>query len=480
MTYCDISGFVCIFGRIFGRIFGYIFVLGFVLLVSGCSDAGHVEGLRAGSGGGVGSGGRADAAAVDSASFGDSGDSGDSVSGDAENLDADGAPFVVSSRATVAPLPAALALASDEILLEEPEGLSLALLVPLSGDSAWLGGSIVDAVAIAVSDHSRSLEGGALLSLRVFDSGETRGSAQAAARDALAAGAGLVLGPLYADAAAAAGEILTPEGVSLLSFSNDSRVSRQGVFILGQTPQSQLAAVIQHALDSGVRDFGIFAPGTALGVLSRDVLRAYRDEGLVRIGGEGLYPGESLVPDEEVRRFLQTARDYEALILPASGQALQGVVNSFAFHDPFIDGVQLLGLASLEDETLRGEPALHGAWFAAPPLATRAQFSDRFEGIMGYRPPLVASLAYDAAAVAILLHRSWEGSLESSGATGSPGSPWSVSALTRAEGFFGTGGLFRLRRDGVSERALAIYELTAGGLRERAVAPRRFSAPDSN
>ena len=448
------------------------FALAAAAATAGCADPGRIDRVRAGAGNSAAGADDTNSAdenraatatvngAVAAAVPADGGGNGD---GDGDNNSEDDSDFGATPRATVAALPAALAPASEEILLREPEGDALALLAPLSGESAALGEALVDAVALAVADHAGG--DGAALTLAVIDTGATPDSAARAAEEALAAGAGLVLGPLFADAAEAAGRVLTPRGVSLLSFSNDSRVSRQGVFILGQTPQSQLAAVIQHALDSGLRDFAIFAPRTPLGFLARDALRAYRDEGSLRILGEGFYPAGSLVPDEEVRDFLRSSLDYEALILPASGQALQGVVNAFAFHDPFIDEVQILGLTALGDEVLRGEPALHGAWFSAPGEGSRRQFVLRFERIMGYRPPVVASLAYDAAAIAILLHR------------GGGGAPWSVAALTRGQGFLGTGGLFRLRRDGISQRSLAIYELTSDGVRERAAAPGRFAVP---
>ena len=52
--------------------------------------------------------------------------------------------------------------------------------------------------------------------------------------------------------------------------------------------------------------------------------------------------------------------------------------------------------------TIGAEPALQGAWFAAPPPAGTAAFRARFEETYGRKPPRVASLAYDALALQAL------------------------------------------------------------------------------
>ena len=60
---------------------------------------------------------------------------------------------------------------------------------------------------------------------------------------------------------------------------------------------------------------------------------------------------------------------------------------------------------------------------------------------------------------------------------GGDGSPWSIERLTRPQGFNGAGGLFRLRRNGANERALAVYRLAEEGPELLAPAPLRFARP---
>ena len=70
-----------------------------------------------------------------------------------------------------------------------------------------------------------------------------------------------------------------------------------------------------------------------------------------------------------------------------------------------------------------------------------------------YRPARIATQAYDAVALAAALSRN-EGAAD-----------FSRAALTNPSGFAGTDGIFRFLSNGVSERGLAVLEVTARGPR---------------
>ncbi len=89
----------------------------------------------------------------------------------------------------------------------------------------------------------------------------------------------------------------------------------------------------------------------------------------------------------------------------------------------------------------------------------------RFRAAFGYTPPRLASLAYDATAMASVL------------AQNPTATDFSASALTDANGFRGVDGIFRLRPDGSVERAYAIHEVTADGFRVIQPAADSFQPP---
>ena len=75
----------------------------------------------------------------------------------------------------------------------------------------------------------------------------------------------------------------------------------------------------------------------------------------------------------------------------------------------------------------------------------------------------MATLAYDAVSLAAALARA-QGSQR-----------YSQSSLTSPTGFNGSDGVFRFRRDGQSERGLAVMEMSNGATNVVSPAPRSFA-----
>ena len=100
-----------------------------------------------------------------------------------------------------------------------------------------------------------------------------------------------------------------------------------------------------------------------------------------------------------------------------------------------------------------------------PDPSARTDFQERYQATFSREPTRLASLAYDAVALAALLSRD-------QGAQG-----FHRAALENPEGFAGSDGIFRFRADGSIERGLAIMEVRASGAVALDPAPRRFARP---
>ena len=156
---------------------------------------------------------------------------------------------------------------------------------------------------------------------------------------------------------------------------------------------------------------------------------------------------------------------FEAVLLPAgSDEALQ-LAPLLAFYDVDPVRVRLLGTWLWDDVKLGNEPSMIGAWFAAPPPSARRDFEARFEDQYGRAPDRLATLAYDAVALAAILN-----------ANASGGDPYSIEALTAPNGFAGVDGIFRLLPSGEVQRGLAVLEIERGGFKEIDPAPASFEA----
>ena len=145
---------------------------------------------------------------------------------------------------------------------------------------------------------------------------------------------------------------------------------------------------------------------------------------------------------------------FDAVLLPGRGQQLKAIASLLSFYDVDQPAVRLLGLSNwAQTANIEAEPSLSLSWYAAPPRNERESFFRRYREFYGRPPATVASLAYDATALAIVLAQS------------KSGVAFSLDRLVQPYGFLGVDGLFRLRPEGVAERVFEIREITRKGFR---------------
>ena len=125
---------------------------------------------------------------------------------------------------------------------------------------------------------------------------------------------------------------------------------------------------------------------------------------------------------------------------------------------------QILGTGQWDETNVGAEPALVGAWFAAPRTEAGSDFDRRYRELYGAAPHDLAPLAYDATALAAVLAR------------GENGGDFSDIALTSPNGFAGTAGIFRFQANGQVQRGLAVLEVEPWRFREVSPSPETFEA----
>lgn len=370
----------------------------------------------------------------------------------------------------------------------------VAILLPLSGPNAKLGRAMLNAAQLSLFELADEN-----FVLMTYD---TQGDAEGAARateNAVRDGARLILGPLLAKSVTAAHDRARIFNVNLniVAFSNSSEVAGDGVFILGFTPRQQVQAILDYAAAQGVSRVVALAPDNGYG---RAVVAAaeshsgglfqtmYYDptthdftdqiKNLARYEQrrDTLREHRQALNDAGDAASLRTLRNldkrdtlgdppFDAVLMPDTGQNLRTLSSLLSYYDVDAPTVRFLGLRSWDlASNLTTEPALQNAWFSATPVDGRIGFAKRYKAAFGGRPPRHASLAYDAAALAIVLAR-----------TPPPAEGmFSRTALMAKSGFLGVDGVFRFQSDGVAERPFAIFEITRDGIIARHPAPQTF------
>lgn len=357
----------------------------------------------------------------------------------------------------------------------------VAFLVPLSGPNAAVGRALLDAATLAlyeVADDDFVL-------LPRDTSGTSEGALEAFDW-ALEQGARLVVGPLLSAEVQALGPRAREAGIAMLAFSNDHAAASSHGFVLGIAPQAAIRRTVEFAVAQGLVRFVALVPNNALGAASETALREAigpTDGELLRV--ERYDPG-TLDASQAVRRVGQVgppppraargeaARDppeldFEAILIPDFGDRLAQIASQLHLHEIDPARIKFIGIPLWDDPRTYREPSLLGGWFAAPPPEGRRNFERQYREVYGRPPPRVATLAYDAVALAAVLARD----------KGPEGADYSLDALTNPAGFVGIEGIFRLLPSGHVERGYAILEVQRGAARVLSPAPETFERPDN-
>ena len=364
------------------------------------------------------------------------------------------------------------------------------LLLPLSGPLAPVGQVLENAAKLVFADGSSP-------SLDVRDTAGTPEGAVAAAQAGIAAGDGIILGPLTTAEAHAVAPLAQTAGVNMLAFSNDATLAQPGVWPLGITPTQQVQRVVQAAADAGRTQLAALLPDTDFGhslagaitaetnALSEpapqitfyppdfngvnqavDQMSDFADR------GQGLEDQIKAAQDLGTPAGHQKARQLQHQQIPPpsfntlfigapDGNTLAELANFLPYYDVSPPQVQYLGpeIWSTIAPQMAHQAIFLGALYAAPDPALAAAFDAKYQSAYGAAPPAIADVAFDAAALAKV-------------ASASGG--YTSTVLTAPAGFTGTDGVLVLQPSGQVQRGLAVFQ----------IAPRRaghhLAAPPSS
>jgi ABC-type branched-subunit amino acid transport system substrate-binding protein len=330
----------------------------------------------------------------------------------------------------------------------------VAVLVPTTGSNAGVGQSIANAANLALLDA-----GGERIRITVYDT--ARGGAVAAANQALADGNGLFLGPLLAEDVRAVAPVARRADVPVISFSNDTSVAGNGVYLMGFTPGQSIDRVVGHARSAGLERFGALAPANVYGRRASDAMvDAVEHQGGLLVSMQTYDGGPAAVRTAVSRLYSQGG--YDAVLIADGGRgaaAAAPILKSGANAR-----VRLLGTELWATETGLGRtPALRGAWYASVSDSMFNQLRTRYRARYGANPYRLASLGYDSVLLTVRIAKNWR-----------LGRPFPERELRDPTGFAGVDGAFRFTASGIAERSLEVREVTATGTIVVSPAPRGF------
>jgi len=339
----------------------------------------------------------------------------------------------------------------------------VALLVPASNPQ--VGPSVARSLENAARLAAQDLQG-VEIDLRVYDTAGNPELAARRAQEAVQDGAKVIIGPLFAEAAASAGVAVQNRNVNVLAFSNNPAVAGGNVFILGNTFQTTADRLVRYANAQGRGNIFIVHGNSTEEGLGRDAIRgAINASGAQLAGLETFEMSQQAVIESipTIAQRIELSGATAMFLTSGTDGALPLLADLLPENGVDPAEVQLIGLRRFDIPssalTLTG---IQGGWFALPDPATSRLFAQRYAAAYGQPPHPLAGLAYDGIAAI--------GALVASGESG----VLTARSLTQPAGFAGANGVFRLRPDGTNERALAVAQVENNQVIVIDPAPRSF------
>lgn len=342
--------------------------------------------------------------------------------------------------------------------------VQVALLVPAGSATAsdnFLAQNLENAARLAISDLN-----GVQIDLRVYATAGNPAQAASVAQAAVADGAVIILGPVYAEEANAVGVATAGSGVNILAFSNNTTVAGGNVFILGPTFSNTAERLVRYGVSNGINRYLIVSADDLQGALGRDAIAsAVRGNGGVVAGVES-YPLSQQDILAAAPRIVASANASGAqAVFTTAGVNSDLPILATALPEAGLNmtATRLVGLTrwNATPQAL-ALPGLQGGLFALPDQQMTSIFESRYSAAYASAPHPLAGLAYDGiAAIGALVARGDSAAL-------------SRGSLTQGQGFEGTSGIFRLMPNGTNERGLAVAEIRNNQVVVLEPAPRSF------
>jgi len=338
---------------------------------------------------------------------------------------------------------------------------TVAVLLPLSGQHSALGNSMLQAAQMALFDARND-------NFKIIPL-DTQGTSQGTAAimsDVIKARPQMVLGPVFAPAVRTAKTALSAapntRATPMIAFSTDWTLAGGNTYLMGFMPFAQINTIADYTAAQNIKNFGIIAPLNKYGDIAAQAFSRKVTNNGGRITRELRFVAGTTDLSDQIKAFAENPAPLDAVFIPVGGSLATTISSNLAYHGVTADKVQYLGTGLWDDTNIARERTLSGAIFAAPAPRARQDFENRYSALYGTSPIRIASVAYDATALAAVLAKQ------------GGNAPYSTNALQNPNGFAGSDGAFRFTANNLVERNLAILKFTGGTITELAPAKSSF------
>ncbi|MFV9927408.1 MAG: penicillin-binding protein activator [Candidatus Midichloria sp.] len=333
--------------------------------------------------------------------------------------------------------------------------LNIAVLLPLSGQYAGMGQSMLDAVQLASAEL-----GSGKINMIAIDAGSTPESA-ANALSNIGNNIDAIIGPVLKGQMEIVNRHSRAKDIANIAFINDRDFVNLGnLLMLGMPIEQQMSRVISYAAQKGAKNIFTIIPNNSLGESIEALLLDYKNSNEIKDFITVKYNETRSVINtnftqavQELKNKMSALPNYfedAIILLPQSGNFLRKVSQNFEMlRDPNLKKIKVICGSQFHDSGPYSITWSNNPWFADVGLAARADFAARFRATNKYDPHHMASLAYDAVALILAVIEHDNNNLL----------VFNPKTLLNKAGFEGINGVFRFTKDGSGERLLSIFKI---------------------
>ena len=376
---------------------------------------------------------------------------------------------------------------------------NMAVMLPLSGDNAAVGRTIRTSIETAVLQTSPKN-----LSVSFYD---TAPSISDAMNSVLASDPEIIVGPVFASDARFVRNA-KPSDLPVISFTSDATAIGDGVMTMALMPTNGIEAIINEMISDNAQRFIILAPDTDSGHMMAGTAKyaaeiynmplvgifyyTEKDSDSIKNAAinasmnnartlahtrarqvlSDILTNETLTALEKSSLTIQLEKldktdaiggvPYDAVLFLGNGDDTKSLASFLRYYNVGARDARFYGTSMWDGSDIANDFTMSGAKFAALP-AINSEYVALYEQVSGTTPNRLATFGYDAANMAIGMIYSTKSD---------------AAYLLDPSGYMGTDGLFRMKPNGDSERALRIVELDgSGALREIKPAATTFKTP---
>ncbi len=280
-----------------------------------------------------------------------------------------------------------------------------------------------------------------------------------AARNVIAKGAEIILGPITGSAVRVVGVEARAVGIPVIAFSQDRNVAGNGVYLQSFLREKEIEKVVAYAASRGFSKLAALTPKSGFGnVVSASFKSAANRHGTLVASGsytrlKTAASKATFIADIKAFAAKAKAAGANAILLPEGPNVNKNILKVMQSAGYSGDGVKFLGTSLWNKPGTNSISKLSGGWFANANVNKLNRFNSRYAALFGSTPSTErAALAYDALSLVATLGR-----------TGVAGSRFSSGAISRSGGFGGVLGHYSFGFGGVSSYSLSIMQTGSGG-----------------